>query len=50
MTLVPDRRDDGTNVGACIPARAGFRFHYGPVSSPAHRAEARRLGLLRVRA
>jgi len=44
VTLVPDRRDDGTNV-ACVPAGAGFRFHYGLGSFARHRAEARRLGL-----
>ncbi len=44
VTLVPDRHDDGTNV-ACVPTRAGFRFHYGPGSFARHRAEARRLGL-----
>jgi 2-phospho-L-lactate guanylyltransferase len=44
VTLVPDRRDDGTNV-ACVPTGAGFRFHYGPGSFARHRAEARRLGL-----
>ncbi len=44
VTLVPDRRDDGTNV-ACIPARAGFRFAYGPGSLARHAAEAARLGL-----
>ena len=43
VTLVPDRRDDGTNV-VCVPAGAGFRFHYGPGSFTRHRAEARRLG------
>lgn len=48
VTLVPDRRDDGTNV-ACVPARAGFRFSYGPGSFRRHQAEAHRLGLpLRV--
>lgn len=48
VTLVPDRRDDGTNV-ACIPAGAGFTFSYGPGSFQRHGAEARRLGLgLRV--
>ncbi|MBK9179111.1 MAG: 2-phospho-L-lactate guanylyltransferase [Acidimicrobiales bacterium] len=48
VTLVPDRRDDGTNV-ACVPAAAGFRFAYGPGSFRRHAAEARRLGLgLRV--
>jgi 2-phospho-L-lactate/phosphoenolpyruvate guanylyltransferase len=45
VTLVPDRRFDGTNV-ACVPARAGFRFAYGPGSFRRHRAEAARLGLV----
>jgi 2-phospho-L-lactate/phosphoenolpyruvate guanylyltransferase len=44
VTLVPDRRDDGTNV-ACIPASAPFRFSYGPGSFARHRDESRRLGL-----
>lgn len=44
VTLVPDRRDDGTNV-ACVPARAGFVFAYGPASFERHRLEAERLGL-----
>jgi len=48
VTLVPDRRRDGTNV-AVVPAAAGFRFAYGPGSFARHRAEADRLGLgLRV--
>ena len=48
VTLVPDRRQDGTNV-ACVPAGAGFRFAYGPGSFDRHVAEAGRLGLaLRV--
>ena len=48
VTLVPDRRDDGTNV-ACVPADAGFAFAYGPGSFARHAAEARRLALsLRV--
>jgi len=51
ITLVPDRRDDGTNV-ACIPAEAaeaGFTFAYGPGSFRRHSAEARRLAFaLRV--
>ena len=48
MTLVPDRREDGTNV-ACVPARTGFRFAYGPGSFARHQAEAARLRLpLRV--
>lgn len=45
VTLVPDRRRDGTNV-ACVPTDAGFRFAYGAGSFAAHRAEATRLGLL----
>lgn len=44
VTLVPDRRDDGTNV-LRLPADADFRFAYGPGSFRAHRAEATRLGL-----
>jgi 2-phospho-L-lactate guanylyltransferase len=44
VTLVPDHRDDGTNV-ACVPTGAGFRFSYGPGSFRRHCAEARRLGL-----
>jgi 2-phospho-L-lactate guanylyltransferase len=48
VTLVPDRRDDGTNV-ACVPPGRGFTFSYGPGSFARHGAEARRLGLgLRV--
>jgi 2-phospho-L-lactate guanylyltransferase len=44
VTLVPDRRDDGTNV-LRLPAPCDFRFAYGPGSFRAHRAEATRLGL-----
>jgi len=44
VTLVPDRRDDGTNV-VCVPAGALFRFAYGPGSFDRHQAEAARLGL-----
>ncbi len=44
VTLVPDRRDDGTNVMR-VPAACDFRFSYGPGSFRAHRAEATRLGL-----
>jgi 2-phospho-L-lactate guanylyltransferase len=44
VTLVPDRRDDGTNV-ICVPARSGFRFAYGAGSFARHRGEAERLGL-----
>ena len=44
VTLVPDRRDDGTNV-LRLPAMSPFRFSYGPGSFRAHRAEAVRCGL-----
>jgi 2-phospho-L-lactate guanylyltransferase len=44
VVLVPDRRDDGTNVIA-LPTQAGFRFAYGPGSFSRHRAESLRLGL-----
>lgn len=44
VTLVPDRRDDGTNV-LRLPAPCDFRFAYGPGSFRAHRAESTRLGL-----
>jgi len=44
VTLVPDRRDDGTNV-LRLPAHCDFRFAYGPGSFRAHRAESTRLGL-----
>ena len=48
VTLVPDHRDNGTNV-ICVPAGAGFTFSYGPGSFARHGAEAHRLGLpLRV--
>ena len=48
VTLVPDRRDDGTNV-AVVPAASGFGFAYGMGSFARHGAEADRLGLaLRV--
>lgn len=48
VTLVPDRRRDGTNV-ACVPTSSGFTFSYGPGSFVRHRDEAVRLGLaLRV--
>ncbi len=45
VTLVPDRRRDGTNV-AIVPAGAGFRFSYGPGSFARHQAEGGRLGLV----
>jgi 2-phospho-L-lactate guanylyltransferase len=44
VTLVPDRRADGTNV-LCLPASAPFVFQYGPRSFAHHRDEAGRLGL-----
>jgi 2-phospho-L-lactate guanylyltransferase len=44
VTLVPDRRDDGTNV-IRIPVRRGFTFSYGPGSFQRHQAECGRLGL-----
>ena len=48
VTLVPDHRDDGTNV-VCVPATSGFGFAYGPGSFARHSIEARRLELpLRV--
>ena len=48
VTLVPDHRDNGTNV-VCVPGDAGFTFSYGPGSFARHAAEAHRLGLpLRV--
>lgn len=48
VTLVPDHRDNGTNV-ICVPGDARFTFSYGPGSFTRHGAEAHRLGLpLRV--
>ena len=44
VTLVPDRRRDGTNV-ICVPTGVGFSFSYGPGSFDRHFAEARRLDL-----
>jgi 2-phospho-L-lactate guanylyltransferase len=43
-TIVPDRRNDGTNV-ISVPANIGFHFAYGPGSYRRHVAETRRLGL-----
>ena len=43
VTLVPDRRHDGTNVAA-VPTGIGFTFSYGPGSFARHRGEAVRLG------
>jgi len=44
ITLVPDRKDDGTNV-LRLPVGCDFHFAYGPGSFRSHRAEATRLGL-----
>jgi len=44
VALVPDRRNDGSNV-LSIPLGRGVTFHYGPGSAAAHRAEADRVGL-----
>jgi 2-phospho-L-lactate/phosphoenolpyruvate guanylyltransferase len=44
VTLVPDRRLDGTNVLA-VPTAAEFRFSYGAGSFTRHRAEAQARGL-----
>jgi 2-phospho-L-lactate guanylyltransferase len=44
ITLVPDRRDDGTNVIG-LPVDAGFRFSYGPGSFARHQAAAEALGV-----
>ena len=44
VSLVPDRRFDGTNVLA-LPTDIDFRFSYGAGSFRRHRAEAARLGL-----
>ena len=43
VTIVPDRRDDGTNV-ICIPKDVPFVFSYGPGSFRRHATAARRLG------
>jgi 2-phospho-L-lactate/phosphoenolpyruvate guanylyltransferase len=44
ITIVPDRRRDGTNVLA-VPSSSGFAFSYGPGSFVRHVQEARRLGI-----
>jgi 2-phospho-L-lactate/phosphoenolpyruvate guanylyltransferase len=46
VTIVPDRREDGTNV-LCVPAAVSFGFSYGPGSFGRHVAEATRVGLRR---
>ncbi len=44
VTLVPDHRDDGTNVVG-LPTRCGFRFSYGPGSFDRHRSACAASGL-----
>ncbi|MFT7599775.1 MAG: 2-phospho-L-lactate guanylyltransferase [Acidimicrobiales bacterium] len=44
ITIVPDRRGDGTNVMS-LPLGTDFQFHYGLGSAEKHRAEAERRGL-----
>jgi len=44
ITLVPDRRRDGTNV-VVVPRGARFCFRYGPRSFSRHQLAARRSGL-----
>jgi 2-phospho-L-lactate guanylyltransferase len=44
VSVVPDRRRDGTNVIA-VPTEAGFGFSYGRGSFRRHQAEAARLEL-----
>lgn len=44
LTLVPDRREDGTTVIG-LATDCGFVFSYGPGSFGRHLAEAARLGL-----
>lgn len=49
VTLVPDRRGDGTNV-ATLPTDTSFRFSYGPGSFQRHLAAAITSGIaVRVR-
>lgn len=43
VTIVPDRRHDGTNV-ICVPTDRPFGFSYGPGSFSRHLAEARAQG------
>jgi 2-phospho-L-lactate guanylyltransferase len=44
IALVPDRREDGTNV-ISLPPSCGFRFSYGPGSFSRHQKEAYRTGV-----
>lgn len=43
VTLVPDRRSDGTNA-LCVPAGSGIHFSYGPGSFRRHLDQAGQLG------
>ncbi len=43
ITLVPDRREDGTNVIG-LPAATAFTFSYGPGSFQRHLEQAQQLG------
>ena len=44
ITLIPDRREEGTNVIA-LPTLSSFSFSYGPGSFSRHLAEAEATGL-----
>lgn len=44
ITLIPDRRHDGTNVIA-LPSNIAFRFSYGPGSFSRHLAQSRDCGV-----
>ena len=44
VTLVPDHRDNGTNV-ICVPTAVPFPFSYGPGSFSRHATAARRMRL-----
>jgi len=44
VTLVPDHRDDGTNVIG-LPTRCSFRFSYGPGSFDRHRSACQSSGV-----
>lgn len=44
ITIVPDRRRDGTNV-ISVPTRCPFTFAYGPGSFARHLAQAQALGV-----
>lgn len=44
ITLIPDRKEDGTNV-IDLPTGSGFEFSYGPGSFSRHLTECSRLGI-----